>query len=726
MKKLHLSFAALAVLFTAGLVIIILSGDTPKPVDAEVSNNPNLPPGSNTPVKTDPSKTTPNKPNPNNETDTPEKLKKRRELELLDILIALKIAILEKRDSDVEPLVNKLKKGGLIILPHLVDTLKKETHPAIRRMVVSVMDDLFPNEFGDFRDGWYSNRKEMIEIIRKPENLKLLEEYQKLAVPTLIEVLEKDADQLTRHWAASALGQYGGKEAVAALIKLLKNGAEEGVLDWANTALNCAGRPDSFDILKQTYLDETFPERYKTSLIHSIGLVGTTESVEFLNTLLSSKHKWFVYAALGESGHPNAIQALMEIASSNDKEARPMAITTLARHYGRDKSVGDYLVTTLRTSTDDKIRSQILSSIGPVESKALLDYVFELFMTNPEDITLRDFLANQGDEWRRKAFEIAFQNATEDHERVALFTHFRISREEYQEKYLWAVKRVLENGTPQEKEWTVGGLACLKTKEARAILEAELDNAQTTQYKTSIINALVRQGGDGLIEKFQSALFKENDPQVKRALWCAINSLPNTEGAINALKNGLVTEKDHSIMIDIIEMLARRKVPDVVSSINHALSNTGDLNIQFRLIHALGMIGDNSAKQTLLSLLSERKHTAYALRALGISKLIEVSTLKHYLNDSDMAIRESAFVALTSLRNDKAAEDMLFEMLEASIVGKTDFSKQRILGGIGTVGGGRAIERLNELAKKTPQDDPFQKEIANAKFLITVRNIHTE
>lgn len=169
--------------------------------------------------------------------------------------------------------VEELKGRGLEAAQEMLALLHTSQTPLLRRMAVAVMDDLLGRQFGAYKDGWYSNRGEMIEHVRNPANRAVIDQFRAAMVSPLVSALENDEDILTRRWAASALGQLGGLEAAHALARAIrKDDREFGVEEWAVMGLANIWDPEAAGVLADLARDPSFPPEGRSAAVRSLGL----------------------------------------------------------------------------------------------------------------------------------------------------------------------------------------------------------------------------------------------------------------------------------------------------------------------------------------------------------------------------------------------------------------------------------------------------------------------
>lgn len=236
----------------------------------------------------------------------------------------LRKATEEKDLEALKRVIEELKKRKESAV-HMVALLQTSDTPIVRRMAVAVMDDILARQLGDNDDGWYGNSHLMLEKVRDPQNLPLIQTLRGQMVPALIHALENDPDVLTRRWSASALGQLGGLQAAEALAKAIRADRQEfGIASWAESALSVIWDREAFPLMSGLAKDKTFPFDGRTSAIRSLSFIDSPNSFETLEELSADAGlRLSVIAALQYMEGPHVKRLLERL----NEEERALTVT---------------------------------------------------------------------------------------------------------------------------------------------------------------------------------------------------------------------------------------------------------------------------------------------------------------------------------------------------------------------------------------------------------------
>lgn len=336
------------------------------------------------------------------------------------------------------------------------------------------------------------------------------------------------------------------------------------------------------------------------------------------------------------------------------------------------------------------------------------------------------------------------------------------------------VENVISNGTPKQKKEVLFCINYVKDENIKKILLTQLPKELDKANKGKMIAILSNQDQVGLLSTFKEMLDKETDTDLRKTLWMAISKM-NDDSVTALIKNGYSNEKNETLKIDLLEYLASRKVTEIIENISMTIASTDDAKIQsrmvnalgniwddsakktlvsllssenlksavkielleilakmkepkaveeivkaitstkeagtqMRMIHALGKIGGDSAKQALLSLLASEKNIETVLEVLGKEKLIQSSEIKKLISDSKLSVRRSILALLCYFHNNEDVISALFEFLESD---KTldGFDRTILVNLLLEVGNKKTLEKLNDFADKLSKDDTLRKYI---------------
>lgn len=603
------------------------------------------------------------------EPPTPEdaRAKWRRRIDALRSRVAAK-----QRELSLE-VIKELAHSGLEGLPVLLEALKAETDPAMRQALLEALDDILPACFGDFEDGWYTNRAEMLLAARDPANRALFEAFRKEAVPALIDVLKNDADILTRRYSASALGQFGGPESAKALVEMAKSEKESGVLGWIQHALGQFWDADCLPVLRSVLDDPTSSKELKVAVAHSLGMIGTPEAVDLLLRDGEKLLPFRYFHALAESGDP---RSMTEIRAKSLRPLNHWDLEALVRFFPTDPFVRETIDRTIRDpakSTEEKL--QLLG--GPI-----------LELTEARDWLISAYGSAGGLQRESILYSLAHTTPKSD---------------------LWP--RLLESETDPLLRLLIRSLyPGAVSVDAREEVQKLLGGGESERAQ-KLINLMWRDPvrWKGALEAAAPAL---SDPTMRLTVASMLGRAGDRENSGRMLLE-LYRTGEPGMRIRALAALAQyhpASVREMLAEVTAAASGE-DARLRNAAFQALGAFGGEDVRNFLLQ--AVQRHPGEAILQMGRAG-VDVATIVRYASDSRTEIRHAAIQTLGTAVDRGAAETALWEVLSRE---PEPSLRQVGVHSLGAVGTRETAQRLDALGAADPALSGAVKTAKEAIFL---------
>lgn len=554
-------------------------------------------------------------------------------------------------------LIRQLKRGGLDALQALVAALRMETSPEMKQAIVEILDDILPGLFGEYPDGWYSNRHDVLAAIRDPANREMVEAFRALAVPALIDLVRNDGDTLTRRWAASALGQFGGVDALKALLEFSKAGGESGVTHWSLEALNQMWDPAGLPVIRGAMADPDLSPAVRAALARSLGTMGSDEAVDLLLSLGPGTLGPSYATTLAETGNPKALEELKRLAS-----ASPGAIdvATLLRFFPDDPFARDCVGRTLADPSLSLDRKLAVIGAGSMKWDEVGDWA--LAQLRAADPAARDGLLE-------RMLRHAPGSAAWD-------------------------RLLAEESDPTRRLMVLAHAGGPQTTEARDALRLTLERGSDEQRR----RVLAMAWGDP--EQWADAVASTAGGSAGQARLEAANFLSragrNDEAAALALD--LVRGGDPSLRVAALDLLGRSAPERIAPLLGEVMSAARSENADLRAaaLRGLGALGGDEGRTALRREMEVQPAQAVAQfgrAGFGVEEILGC------VRDPRPEVRFAGIQALGSAKDAPAAERALWLMLEHEGDAGACHVMIQSLGGVGSR---ETVRRLEDWAASHP------------------------
>jgi HEAT repeat protein len=208
------------------------------------------------------------------------------------------------------------------------------------------------------------------------------------ATDILLEVARTDPDPEVRGHAVFWLSEVDDERAVDALEQILLESQDAELREKALFALSENGSDRAGQILRSYALDPGQPEEVREKALFWYAESQSGGDVAFLRELFqrveSESLKQQVLFAASETGDPEAIEWLMEIASDSDQ---PIEIRKQALFWAGDAgevTVEPRLIALYDDMAEPELRNQLLFVYSELDSPAAIDKLFEIARTETD------------------------------------------------------------------------------------------------------------------------------------------------------------------------------------------------------------------------------------------------------------------------------------------------------------------------------------------------------
>ena len=304
-----------------------------------------------------------------------------------------------RRDEVIPALTQMVNRGaggglGLCIALALCRTGDPKALPAVAQLLHSASSsarDEIVRALGDMHSA--EAVPTLIQVLESdPENLVRSDAVKALreignpeTVPAMLRLLRTEPNSEVRDQIVIALADIGGSEAVPALLHTLRSDSDDGVRSRAAKVLCDLGRAETMPALLRALLSD--PDRHvRSAIAHSLCMFDSAEALPALTQSLESDPDYLVREdaaeSLAELGSAAAVPALIQTLESDPHYlVRHNAVMLLAQ-LGSVAAV-PALVQALQSDPDDFVRHSAANSLARLGSVAAVPALVQALQSDP-------------------------------------------------------------------------------------------------------------------------------------------------------------------------------------------------------------------------------------------------------------------------------------------------------------------------------------------------------